>query len=343
MRRVVAEIGSCQGDVQLAIDTAQAAIEAGAWMVKGQFYNADRLVTKTAPGYGKDSISEPATQYEAFTDALDYDEWAKVAAAVDGQFFASVFDLEACQDYLYEYVKIASADITYRGLIEAAVGTGAKLVMSTGASMEEEINRALAWCHPVRPTLLVCTLCYPTEPADAHVRRVSQMQLAYPDTGYSDHTRGIQAARLAFEYGAVMVEKHFTIRPGTGGDHDFAIGPDQMQSLVYDDFPVSGSIRTVYGGNPDIGVLACESSARKLARRSIHAAVDIPGGATITRNMLTVIRPADGLEPWLLEAVKGQIGADQSPVGKLAANDIAAGDPITAGLFGSTRFSLTVE
>ncbi len=342
-RRVVAEIGSCNGDLQLAVDTAQAAIEAGAWLVKGQAYTADMLVTRTAPGYGRDSITEPATQYEAFEEALTADEWAKVADKVNGRFFLSVFDHSWLQDYPYEYIKIASADITYRGLIEAAIATGAKVVMSTGASMEEEINRTLEWCHPVRPTLLVCTLCYPTEPADAHVRRVSQMQLAYPDTGYSDHTRGISAARLAFEYGAVMVEKHFTIRPGTGGDHDFAIGPEGIRDLLYRTEPVSGSVRAMYGGNPDIGVLACETAARKLARRSIHAAVDIPGGTSITRDMLTVIRPADGLEPWLLEATKGQIGADQSPVGRLATHTIAAGDPVTGGSFGATRFSLTVE
>ncbi len=341
-RRVVAEIGACGGDLALAVDTAQAAIEAGAWLVKGQMYTADRLVTRTAPGYGQ-GITEPATQHEAFTGALSYDEWGEVAAAVPGRFFASVFDLEACHDYPYGFVKVASADITYRGLVEAAAATGAKVIMSTGASTVEEINRALSWIPDIRPTLLVCTLCYPTSPADANVRRIKTLQLSWPDTGYSDHTRGIQAASLAFDYGAVMVEKHFTIRPGTGGDDDFAIGPEDLARLVTNTTPISEAVRAVYSGTSTLGVLSCEADARRLARRSIHAAVDIPAGSQIRRDQLVVIRPADGLEPWLLDATRGQIGADGSPVGKLAATDIPAGSPVTAASFGSTRFTLTVE
>jgi sialic acid synthase SpsE len=140
-----------------------------------------------------------------------------------------------------------------------------------------------------------------------------------------------------------MVEKHFTITPGEGGDHDFAIGPEDLARLVTSDVPVSEGVRAVYSGTPTLGVLGCEAEARHLARRSIHAKVDIPPGAQITRVMLTVIRPATGLAPWLLEAVKGQIGADFSPVGKLANVAIAAGTPITPNLFGGVRFNLTVE
>lgn len=342
MRNIVAEIGSCGGDLNLAIDTAQAAVEAGATWVKGQMYQADRLVTKTAAGYGQ-GIAEPATQHEAFRDALTYDEWGEVAAAVPGRFFASVFDLEACQDYPFEWIKIASGDITYRTLVEAAAQTGARLILSTGATTVDELNQTLGWIPDIRPTLLICTLCYPTSPADANVRRIKTLQLSWPDTGYSDHTRGVQAAELAFEYGAVMVEKHFTITPGMGGDHDFAIGPEDLTRLVTGQVPVSEAVRAVYSGTSTVGVLSCEADARRLARRSIHAARDIPAGTAITRSDLVVIRPGDGLAPWLLHPVPGQIGSDGSPIGKLTANLIPAGAPITAASFGGTRFSLTVE
>ncbi len=320
-RAVVAEIGSCNGDLSLAIDTAQAAIEAGAWMVKGQMFNAHSLVTHDAPSYGEPSITEPATQWEAFEHSLTWDDWLAVSSAVDHRFFASVFDLDALNAYPYDYVKIASADITYRGLIEAAAMSGAKLILSTGGATRDEINTALGWCDPVRPTLLVCTLCYPTEPDQANVRRVTQMRLSWPDTGYSDHTRGIQAARLAFNYGAVMVEKHFTIRPGTGGDNDFAIGPSDLQRLMANpNAQASEAVQAVYGGTARVGPIPCEAAAIHYARRSIHAAADIPAGSIITAEMLTVIRPADGLPP---SAV--------SPLG-VANSAIPAGAPITADM-----------
>ena len=266
-------------------------------MVKGQMYTAESLVTKTAPSYGLASIEEPATQWEAFEQALSWDEWLAVADAVDGRFFASVFDLDALFDYPYKFVKIASADITYRGLIEAAAMSGADLILSTGGATLEEINTALTWCHGVRPTLLVCTLCYPTAPQSANVRRVKNMRLTYADTGYSDHTRGIVASALAFDYGAVMVEKHFTIKPGTGGDHDFAIGPEELSRLSIDWVPLSRTVRELYGGTATIGPVACETDALTYARRSIHAKGDIAAGTKLKGDMLTVIRPADGIAP----------------------------------------------
>lgn len=323
MRRLlIAEIGSCNGDVALAIDTAQAALEAGAWRVKGQMYHADRLVTRTATTYGHDDIAEPLTQHEAFNKALTYDQWAQVADAVGGRFFASVFDLEAVEYYPWGHIKIASADITYRALVEAAAGTGKHLIVSTGAAARWEINQMLGWIPGTHPTLMACTLSYPTRPSDANVARVITLRDYKTDVGYSDHTRGTAAAHLAFDVGASMVEKHFTIRPGTGGDHDFAIGPDDIREIVERVDAASDAVAMIYGGSPLLGVRLCEQPARERARRSLHAAVDIPPGTIITPEMISVLRPADGMDPWLLDDPAG-------PVGKHTTRRLKIGEPIT--------------
>ena len=157
MRKLIAEIGSCGGDLPLAIDTAVEALEAGASWVKAQMFQASRLTTKTARTYGRD-LTEPATQYEAFNKALTYDQWYEVSEACDGRFFASVFDVEACEDYPYEWIKIASGDITHRELIEAAANVGKRLLVSTGASSRHDLHRALSGVPAVRPLLLACTL-----------------------------------------------------------------------------------------------------------------------------------------------------------------------------------------
>ena len=326
MRRLVAEIGSCNGDLVLAIDTAQAALAAGASWVKGQMYQADRLVTRTAKGYGKPSIVEAATQHDAFSKALSYDQWHTVSGACDGRFFASVFDLEACEDYPYDVIKIASGDLTYQALIEAAAATGKKMVMSTGAATLGEIHRARRWVANTNPTMLACTLSYPTDPRDANVGRVTTMRSLKWDAGYSDHTRGTAAAHLAFDLGASMVEKHFTIKPGTGGDHDFAIGPDDVAEIVGNKDPVSDAIGLVYGGSDVIGPRATELAAKERARRSIHAAVDIPSGVIVTAEMLTVIRPTGGMDPWLL-------GSTDGPVGRHTTRRVKAGTPVTPECF----------
>lgn len=319
-RRVIAEIGSCGGDLQLAIDTAQAAIEAGAWLVKGQMFRADTLTTRTAEPYGQ-GILEPATQYEAFTNALSYEEWGKVAETVGfSKFAASVFDLEACKDYPFEWIKTASADINYRALLEAAAATEANLIVSTGAANAEEIAEAWGWVDWAwPPVLLACTLCYPTQLKDAHVGRVETLQGLYGEyVGYSDHTRGIAAADLAFRLGAWCVEKHFTIQPGTGGDNDFAITPDQLTSLVAG-FDVDSTVEKHFlYGDPGLYVRDCERPARERARRALHAAVDIPAGTVIGADMISVVRPWDGLEPRYLSNV----------IGTVQHQDLKAGDPI---------------
>jgi N-acetylneuraminate synthase/N,N'-diacetyllegionaminate synthase len=325
MRRLVAEIGSCNGDLALAIDTAQAAVEAGAWMVKGQMYQADRLTTRYATSYGHGSIKEPITQYQAFEKALTYDQWAEVAAKVPGQFFASVFDLEAVKDYPWDWIKVASADITYRQLIEAAASNGASLIVSTGAATRQEVMQMLSWLPGRKLTLMACTLSYPTAPIDAHVARVITMRDLKQEVGYSDHTTGTAAARLAFDLGATMVEKHLTITPGQGGDHDFAITPWDIPTIVNPE-PVSDAIAMIYGGSPIIGVRLCEQAARDKARRSIHAAVDIPPGTMLTMDLLAVLRPADGMEPWMLDHPDG-------PLGKHTSRWLRAGEAITKDTF----------
>lgn len=326
MRRLVTEIGSCNGDLQLAMDTAEAALGAGAWMVKGQMFQVDRLVTKTARGYSKPSITEAATQYEAFSKALSCDQWHTVSTVCKGRFFASVFDLEACRDYPYDWIKTASGDITYRALVEAAADTGKRLIMSTGAASMWEINRARGWIPGIDPVMLACTLSYPTEPRDANVNRVTKMQSLQWDVGYSDHTRGTAAANLAFDLGASMVEKHFTIRKGTGGDSDFAIGPEDVSAIVNRVDAASDAVTLIFGGSDMVGPRVAELAAKERARRSIHAAVDIPKLTIVRRDMLTVIRPTGGLDPWLLDDPEG-------PVGKHARRRFVAGEPITAGGF----------
>ena len=323
MRRLIAEIGSCNGDLSLAIDTAEAAIEAGAWQVKGQMFHADRLVTKTAAGYGHQSIVEKPTQHEAFSNALTYDQWHTVSTVCQGKFFASVFDLEACQNYPYEYIKIASGDITYKGLVVAASQTGKRMIVSTGAATMSEIYRMRSWIPGVPVTLLVCTLSYPTEACDANVNRVTKMKSLKVDVGYSDHTRGTAAAHLAFDLGASMVEKHFTIRPGTGGDHDFAIGPDQVREIVERVDAASDAVTLIYGGSDIVGPRVSELPALNGARRSLHASVDIPSGTKLRSSMVSVLRPAVGIEPWLL----------QDTLGRHTTRRIVAGDPITTDCF----------
>ncbi len=310
---LVLEIGPANGDLEYAFDVCAAAKESGADWVKGQIYDRDLLTTKTARTYAHDGVHTAETQYEDFEKQLTYDEWEKVKVHCDEigvGFFASVFDLGAvhfCESLGVERYKIASGDITYKQLIEAIAATGKPIVMSTGASTYKEVQRAANWLlearlgHMPRLTLLACSLSYPCKPEDANLNRMQDLRNIWPEVGYSDHTFGVGALHRAHHLGAVLVEKHFTITPGAGGDHDFAVTPQQLRGMGA---WAQGS--SIYDGSPVLEVSAAERKARVGARRSIFTSRDLVEGVPLRVEDISFLRPGGGLEPWEADDYIGQ-------------------------------------
>jgi sialic acid synthase SpsE len=323
---LVAEIGPANGDIQYALDIVNAAKECGFHAVKGQIYDRDKLVTPEAKTYAHD-LAVPETQYVDFANTLTYDEWATVyteARRIGIPMFFSVFDFDAvtfCQTLKVERYKIASGDITYQQLLRRVRATGKPIVMSTGASTYAEVSRAVIWMvapFTLELTLLACSLSYPTRKDDAHLTRMNSLKSIWPEVGYSDHTFGVGAMIRAKHLGAVMVEKHFTITPGAGGDHDFAVTPTQMRELVEWD---TGD--PSYDGNPELEASPAETKARVGARRSMHAAKYLPKNRLLTTEDVVMLRPGGGLEPWMLD----------SYVGKPVRENVSAGDVLQARMF----------
>ena len=311
---LVLEIGPANGDLEYAFDVCAAAKESGADWVKAQIYDRDLLTTKTARTYAHDGVHTAETQYEDFEKQLTYDEWEKVKVRCDEigiGFFASVFDVGAvhfCESLEVERYKIASGDITYKQLIETVAATGKFVIMSTGASTEQECMRAWSWATqalPIQrgdgwemkspaPMLLACSLSYPCKPEDANLLRMDTLKgFTGMDVGYSDHTFGVGALHRAHHLGAVLVEKHFTITPGAGGDHDFAVTPQQLRGMGS---WAQGS--SIYDGSPVLETSTAERKARIGARRSIFTRRDLVEGVPLRVEDISFLRPGGGLEPW---------------------------------------------
>ncbi len=95
---LVAEIGPANGDIEYALDVVNAAKESGFHAVKGQMYDRDQLVTKTAATYAQEGVTVPETQYEDFERTLTYAEWEVVygeAERIGIPMFFSVWDFDA--------------------------------------------------------------------------------------------------------------------------------------------------------------------------------------------------------------------------------------------------------
>ena len=120
-------------------------------------------------------------------------------------------------------------------------------------------------------------------------------------------------ALVAYMLGARVVEKHFTLNKSLkGNDHYHSMDEADLRKFV-DNLELLEKIIGKEIKEP----LDSESSARKYARRSIVAEIDIPKDTVITEYMLTFKRPWTGISPKFLEKVIGKkakrdIGKDEA-------------------------------
>lgn len=66
-------------------------------------------------------------------------------------------------------------------------------------------------------------------------------------------------------------------------------------------------------GDGAMGLQSIENEVRRIARKSVVAATNIPAGATIEASMLTLKRPGTGVVPSLLADMVGKRAAADIP------------------------------
>ena len=293
----------------------------GAQYAKWQIFDPARLVTPDAPRYWGAELGGPATQRETFEAGgqLTEDEWREVADACrfrDIEFMATPFDLQAVT--LLERLgvgayKLASGDINYKPLVDRVAQTRKRVFVSTGAASQPEIDRALQWLHKCDVVPMACDLVYPCSAASATVgpqmRRLRDRAVGnYFDIGYSDHTREVVTGAVAVTHGATVLEKHITL-DRDGGCPDDRMALTSYDAQLYRRLAVDASILNAkVTGDP-------QAAARVGARRSAHAARDLPAG-----HILGVDDVA-----WLRPAPEGSIAPTQKIAGRTLTNAIDAG------------------
>lgn len=312
---VIAEAGANHNrDLGLAREMIDVAAEAGADAVKFQTYTGAALYSTKTPRftYLKDDRS-PTELLDAI--ALPRQWQAALAEHAEGRgiaFFSSVFDHEAV-DSLVEIavpaMKIASFEIVDIPLIRHAAAAGVPVILSTGMATYGEIEEALdavASTGNNEVALLRCASVYPASPGLMNLRSMATLRTAFGvPVGLSDHTLGISVALGAVALGAELIEKHFTLsRAMEGPDHPFALEPDELTAMVAGIREVEAAL-----GSPRVeGPSAAEGEEMyRLARRSVVAAVAIPAGTAITREMLTTKRPGYGIKPRDIDRLAGRV------------------------------------
>ncbi len=314
---VIAEVGANHNrSLDLAKEHIDAAVSAGADAVKFQIYSAETLYSKRTPrhsGYDRDLFSlikDIETPREWLPELKSYCESKGIT------FFATPFDARAVDelDEVSDLFKIASFELVDLPLVRCCASKGKPLIISTGLADMEEIEDAYRTCREAGNEQIVFLQCASTYPSPAHIMNLRSMEtlsraFGVP-SGLSDHTRGIHISVAAAALGASVVEKHFTMdRTLKGPDHPFAIEPGELAELVRQIREVESAL----GDGRKLGPAEEEMEFYQKARRSLHAAVDIPEGTTITEDMLTVKRPGYGIRPKNAHLVLGRQARQSIP------------------------------
>jgi N-acetylneuraminate synthase len=201
---------------------------------------------------------------------------------------------------------VASCELVDLPLIRRIAATGKPMVMSTGMAHLGEIQEAVTAAREAGGkdiVLLHCVSGYPTPAGDSNLRTIPHLAQAFGvHAGLSDHSLGVGVAVAAVALGAVMIEKHFTLRRADGGpDCAFSLEPEELAALVE-------STRTAWEALGHVSYELAPSERGNLQfRRSLYVVADVAAGEAFTAANLRSIRPGLGLPPKHLDEVLGRV------------------------------------
>lgn len=315
---IIAEIGvNHNGDLKLAYELIDRALEAGADAVKFQTAIPSLIATNTASKakYQKRTTDSEESQLKMLERLMlplpEFDKLFKYCVERKIIFFSTAFDMISL-NYLEKigqpYHKVPSGDITNLPYLRQMGSYGRPVILSTGMSNFGEIESAIEILESAGTprsiiTVLHCNTEYPTPMADVNLRAMTSIGNAFGvNIGYSDHTEGIEISVAAVALGATMIEKHLTLDKNMEGpDHRASIEPTEFKKMVQ-------AIRNIEVAMGD-GVKRSSASESKniaVARRSIVALKSIQNGELFSEENITTKRPGTGISPMHWDQVVGK-------------------------------------
>jgi N,N'-diacetyllegionaminate synthase len=140
------------------------------------------------------------------------------------------------KDMGYEAIKIASYDCASYSLLREVKKYWSNIFVSTGATYDDEIEKAVNELKNVNLYLLHCVTIYPTPMENLNLRRLGYLRRFSNKVGYSDHTHvettDLWASKIALALGASCIERHFTVlEKDETKDGPVSIKPYQLREL----------------------------------------------------------------------------------------------------------------
>jgi len=312
---IIAEIGvNHNGSVELAKEMIDAAKDVGADAVKFQTFKTENLVSKSLKDFFE-MVKKLELGEEDFLELSKYANKKKII------FFSTPTDEDSI-DLLYKLevpaFKIASGDLTYLPFIGYAAEKDIPIILSTGMSNLGEIEEAVDTVYSKgnkNLALMHCVSSYPASVTDLNLNVIKTLKQAFGvPVGFSDHTQSKLAPIIAATMGADIIEKHFTLdKEMEGPDHKASADVEEFEFFI-NGIREMESMRGTSIKKP----VESEMEIQKTYRKSLFANKEILKGKTITSDVISVKRPAEGILPKYLNNI----------IGKTAKKDISPEEPI---------------
>ena len=311
---IIAEVGNNhQGKLDEAKALIDMASEAGVDSVKFQMRSMEALYGKQSNKrsvsqdlgvqYTSDLLSKFQLSDDDLFKAFDHCKLNEVEP------ICTPWDLESLkklEDYGMKAYKVASADFTNHELLRELAKTHVPLICSTGMSTDDEIleSSELLKSLGVQGILLHCNSTYPTPFKDVNLNYIRVLRKFGFDVGYSGHERGNFIPLAAIALGACVIEKHITFnKDQEGNDHKVSLLPEELKEMV-DQIRMS---QEALGNDNPRSITQGELMNREVLAKSLYSVRKISQGEKITRDLIVVKSPGQGLQPNKLELLVGRI------------------------------------
>jgi len=233
---IIAEAGiNHNGSLLLAYKMIKAAAKTGVDAIKFQI---------VSPQTDFNFAIKDKKLYHFFSKAIfSIEEYAKIKKRAESyglDFFVSAADIPSAQmakKIGVPFIKLSSSNFTNFHLISEISNYNIPIILSTGMANIEDMKRTHRFLKQLKIrkfAFLYCVSKYPAPLKDINFTIMKKMtKLLDIPVGFSDHTEGIISSIIARVFGAVIIEKHFTIDKNLNGpDQKFSLEEKEMKTLV---------------------------------------------------------------------------------------------------------------
>ncbi len=296
---IISEVGINHfGSLSYAKKIVNAIKKSGGQAVKVQIHIPDEEMSseakKIAPGNSKKNIFSIIKE-----NSLSLRDEKKLKKYIEKKgllYIATPFSYAAAEwlnNQGIKIFKIGSGECNNLPLIRYVASFGKPMIVSTGMNNIKSIQKTLILLekHKIKNVLFHCVNLYPTKIIQANLNRIKLMKKKFKKSiiGFSDHTIGNNAAKIAITLGAKVIEKHFTLDKRNKG-------PDIICSMDSNDLSdlISFSKDYLISKKKNHSSKDFEKVTKRFAFHSVVSNKSIKKGEILTYENLTTKRPGTG-------------------------------------------------